>query len=97
MDEHRLGRRVGRMVERLGSRSEPPSMESRATDHVALWTQVDRSPTRQRQAIYLRYHADLSFDDVAHVMGITASAARSHATQAVATLREHLADPTGDR
>ena len=72
-------------------------MESRATDHVALWTLVDRSPTRQRQAIYLRYHADLSFVDVAHVIGITASAARSHATQAVATLREHLADPTGDR
>ena len=97
MDEHRLGRRVARLVERLGSRPEPRSMEACAADHIALWTQVDRLPMRQRQAIYLRYHADLTFDEVAHVMGITSSAARSHATQAVATLRERLAEPTGDR
>lgn len=97
MDEHRLGRRIARLVARLGGRDAPPSMESQATDHIAVWAAVDRLPIRQRQAIYLRYHADLAFDEVALVMGITSSAARSHATQAIAALRAQLADPRGDR
>lgn len=97
MDEHRLARRIARMVERLGGRDPVPGPETRSTDHIAVWTAVDRLPLRQRQAIYLRYHADLAFDEVALAMGITSSAARSHVTQAVAALRAQLADPHGDR
>lgn len=97
MDEHRLRRRVARMVERLGGRAGPPIVEHRSTDHLDVWAAIDRLPLRQRQAMYLRYHADLAFEEVALAMGITASAARSHVTQAVAALRAQLADPNGGR
>ena len=46
----------------------------------------------KRQVVYLRYRSDLSFDQIGEALGITASAARSHATQAMATLRRRLGD-----
>jgi RNA polymerase sigma factor (sigma-70 family) len=55
-----------------------------------VWTEVDRLPERQREVLYLRYRADLPFDAIARVLGITSSAARSHATQALGTLRTRL-------
>lgn len=59
MDEHRLARRVARLVERLGSRDTPPTMKSQATDHVAVWAADERYACRCASArrIYLRYHA----------------------------------------
>jgi DNA-directed RNA polymerase specialized sigma24 family protein len=47
-------------------------------------------PERQRAVLYLRYRADLPFERVGFVLGITSSAARSHATNALATLRRRL-------
>jgi RNA polymerase sigma factor (sigma-70 family) len=91
MDEHRLVRRVTTLLARLGERAAPPA-ERDATERVAVWAQVDRLPQRQRQAVYLRYRADLSYGEVAAVMGISEGAARSHASQAVATLRAQLSD-----
>jgi RNA polymerase sigma factor (sigma-70 family) len=87
MDEHRVHRRIARLVTRLGERVTPRVMEIDSTERVAVWSEVDRLPPRQRQVIYLRYQAELSFEQAAEVMGITSSAARSHATQAMATLR----------
>ena len=93
MDQHRLQRRIGGIVERLG-RSDPTGddMNRDAGDRIAVWAEVARLPQRQRHVLYLRYRADLTFEEIAAVMGITASAARSHATQATATLRRRLAD-----
>ena len=51
-----------------------------------IWAEVDRLPERQRAVLYLRYRADLPFETVRRVLGITSSAARSHATQAVAAM-----------
>jgi RNA polymerase sigma factor (sigma-70 family) len=98
MDQHRLQRRIGAIVERLG-RSDVVDARGDASDRIAVWAEVARLPQRQRHVLYLRYRADLSFEDIAAVMGITASAARSHATQATATLRRRLGDEseeTGD-
>jgi RNA polymerase sigma factor (sigma-70 family) len=88
MDQHRLRRRLTLIVGRLDRRDDtaPPS-----NDRVAVWAEVDRLPARQREILYLRYRADLSFEDIGRTLGITASAARSHATQAMTTLRGRLA------
>jgi RNA polymerase sigma factor (sigma-70 family) len=90
MDQHRLDRRIAGLVARLGDRTAPRVMEVDSTERVAVWSQVDRLPERQRQVVYLRYQADLSFDQVAEVMGITPGAARSHAAMALRTLRSRL-------
>ena len=90
MDEHRLDRRLAGLVSRLGDRVTPRVMEIDSGERVAVWSQVDRLPDRQRQVVYLRYQADLPFEEVAQIMGITPGAARSHATTALRTLRGRL-------
>jgi len=89
MDQHRLRTRVSALISALGVRGEHPTVDN--TDRIAVWTEVDRLPSRQRQVVYLRYRSDLEFEEIGHALGITASAARSHATQAMARLRSRLA------
>jgi RNA polymerase sigma factor (sigma-70 family) len=88
MDEHRERRRLRLIAGRVAT--QPRRSEMPAGDRVAVWAAVDELPERQRQVLYLRYRADLSFDDIARVMGIGTSSARSHATQAMARLRARL-------
>ena len=92
MDEHRLERRIRLLADRLGSRG-GGGIRPDPADRIAVWSEVDRLPARQRQVIYLRYRADLTYEDIGQTLGITSSAARSHATQAVERLR--LALDTG--
>jgi RNA polymerase sigma-70 factor (ECF subfamily) len=91
IDQHRLRRRLagslGRLVARGGGDAADPADSA---DSAALWQVVDRLPARQREVLYLRYRADLPFDRVGFVLGITSSAARSHATNALAMLRRRL-------
>ena len=88
MDEYRFRRRLSALVVRLVHRGGDRPAD--ATDRIAVWSEVDRLPPRQREVIYLRYRADLSHEEIGQTLGITASGARSHATQAIATLRARL-------
>ena len=88
MDHHRLRTRIAALTRRLEPGPESPAHD--ATDRLAVWAEVERLPERQRQVLYLRYRADLPFEEIGPILGITASAARSHATQAMATLRRRL-------
>jgi RNA polymerase sigma-70 factor (ECF subfamily) len=86
MDEHRLRRRINGLRERLGLTEERRAQEDIAT-RMSLWRDVDQLPARQRQIVYLRYKADLPFDDIAAIMGITAGGARAGANKALKSLR----------
>jgi RNA polymerase sigma factor (sigma-70 family) len=88
MDQHRLRRRLAMLAGALSQRPGRGSVD--ATDRIAVWSEVDRLPRRQREVIYLRYRSDLEYEEIGHILGITASGARSHATQAIATLRARL-------
>ena len=98
MDQHRLRTRIRAIGWALGSRARGQQPVDH-TDRIAVWTEVDRLTSRQRQVVYLRYRSDLDFDEIGQALGITASAARSHATQAVARLRSRLAgeEPSHER
>jgi RNA polymerase sigma factor (sigma-70 family) len=91
MDQHRLRRRAGALVTRLGGDGGVHDED----DRIALWAEVDRLPARQREVLYLRYRSDLAFEAIGEVLGITSSAARSHATQAMATLRQRFPTEAG--
>jgi len=91
MDQHRIRTRLAAVVGALRHRSQRRSPDD--ADRIAVWSEVDRLPLRQRQVVYLRYRSDLEFEEIGQVLGITSSAARSHAAQATATLRARLADP----
>ena len=89
MDEHRLRRRATGLLDRIGravSRSAAPG----PVEPADVWDEVDHLSDRQRQVVYLRYQADLAFEEIGAVLGITAGAARSHATFAMAALRKRL-------
>lgn len=97
MDQHRLQRRIGAVAERLGRSDVARDDAARdAGDRIAVWAEVDRLPERQRHVLYLRYRGDLTFEQIGSVMGISASAARSHATQATAKLRRRLGDESDE-
>ena len=48
-------------------------------------------PDRQREALVLRYYADLSEAEIAATMGISRGAVKSHTSRAVSALRTALA------
>lgn len=90
MDEHRWRRRVRALGERLRPGAEAP--EGDRTELIAVWSAVERLPQRQRLAIFLRYRADLPFDEIGATLGIAPVSARSHVSRALETLRERLSD-----
>jgi RNA polymerase sigma factor (sigma-70 family) len=94
MDEYRLRRRVTLLIGRLAVRRREPDRD--VNDRIAVWTEVDRLPERQRQVIYLRYRADLAYEEIGQALGITAGAARSHAAHAIERLRAALAGSIED-
>lgn len=95
MDHHRLGRLVRTLTDRLSEVTTGEELDP--ADRLAVWAAVDRLPPRQRAVIYLRYRADLSYERIATVMGITANGARNDASAATATLRKQYAIEEGPR
>jgi RNA polymerase sigma-70 factor (sigma-E family) len=70
-----------------------PSAESQTVDaheHAAMIAALRRLPARQREALVLRYYADLSEADIADAMGISRGAVKSHAARGIAALRQIL-------
>ena len=84
---------------------EKPSPDMPSAEHGAL-VRLERSavvaalrklPGRQREAIVLRYYADLSEAQVAAAMGISCGAVKSHTARGMAALRTDLErDSRGD-
>ena len=57
-----------------------------------IWRDVARLPDKQRQAVGLRFIADLSHREIAGVMGTSEAAARRNVFEGVRRLREDLTD-----
>lgn len=91
MDRHRWHRRVRLLTERLGGLpARRPGVDQ--ADRVAIWEAVEGLPERQRLAIYLRYRADLPYEEIGAILGIAAPSARSHVSHALAALRVELGE-----
>jgi RNA polymerase sigma-70 factor (sigma-E family) len=89
-----------RMVVERNQQKPPPDMPS--AEHGAL-TLLERSaviaalrglPARQREAIVLRYYADLSEAEIAAAMKISRGAVKSHTSRGMAALRVALEHDT---
>jgi RNA polymerase sigma factor (sigma-70 family) len=89
MAQHRFRRQLSALLPRLAPRRTDYAGPE-ASDRLTVWAAVDGLPTRQRQVLYLHYAADLPFEEVATVLGISSSAARTHASRGVASLRGEL-------
>jgi RNA polymerase sigma-70 factor (sigma-E family) len=67
-----------------------PSAEQDAMtlfEHSAMVAALDRLPLRQREALVLRFYADMSPAQIASAMGISASAVKGHTARALSSLR----------
>jgi RNA polymerase sigma factor (sigma-70 family) len=95
MDHHRLGRLVRTLTDRLSEVAIREELDP--ADRLAVWAAVDKLPPRQRAVMYLRYRADLTYERIATVMGITANGARNDASAATATLRKRYMIEDGPR
>ena len=58
-----------------------------ALQHDAMLTALRALPARQREALVLRYYADLSEAQIADAMGVSRGAVKSHTSRGVAALR----------
>ena len=82
-EARRLARAHG--AERLGALTEPSS-NGQVGDELGLRAWIAALPERQREALYLRYYADLDYKAIAEILGIevgTVSATLSAAHQAL--------------
>jgi RNA polymerase sigma-70 factor (sigma-E family) len=59
-------------------------------ERTAVITALSTLPTRQREALVLRYYADLSEAEIANTMGISRGAVKSHTARGMAALRGFL-------
>ena len=89
MDHHRWRRRAGRLLERLRPRG-GHELQAAVTDRLAVWEAVDRLPERQRLVVYLRYRADLAYEEIGGILGISSVSARSHISRALDRLGDIL-------
>jgi RNA polymerase sigma factor (sigma-70 family) len=70
---------------------EPPPVAGELTfDDGAIWRDVRSLPPKQREAVALRYVADLSHREIATVMQTSEAAARRNVFEGLARLRERL-------
>jgi RNA polymerase sigma-70 factor (ECF subfamily) len=88
----RLARRRA-FESRLGARHASPPADAPISADVDLWAAIRALPARQRQALVLRYVADLPEVEVARIMRITRGAVSSAVSKARSNLEQRIGGP----
>jgi RNA polymerase sigma factor (sigma-70 family) len=88
MDQHRWRRRARELADRIGRR--PPVEVHDTVDRLAVWAAAERLPPRQRAVVFLRYQADMTFEQIGSVLGIAPISARSYASRGVDAIQKRL-------
>ncbi|MEY2476476.1 MAG: hypothetical protein QOG87_1791 [Actinomycetota bacterium] len=72
----------------------PPALEPHdgVAVRMGLVAALRRLPTRQREAVALRYLADMSEDDVARSLGVSSGTVKQHVHRGLASLRGLLSE-----
>lgn len=82
---------VAAYLARTAPGPDAPSAEAGALAallHDAMLAALRSLPPRQREALVLRYYADLSEAQIAETMGVSRGAVKSHTSRGMAALRE---------
>jgi RNA polymerase sigma-70 factor (sigma-E family) len=77
---------------RLATKDSQPDDSGRGVDRAVLADALAQLPRRQREAVVLRYYADLSEARTAELMGVSAGAVKSYCSRGVARLSDLLGE-----
>lgn len=69
---------------------ERPLVNGEPVSFGELWPAIVRLPARQRAVVVLTYYEDLPEQEVAHLLGCSAGAVKSHRARALGALRRQL-------
>ena len=92
IDSHRAAGRAAVPVEDVEPMVADPVGDPAQVPGREVWQDVARLPDKQRQAVALRFIADLSHREIALVMETSEAAARRNVFEGVRRLREDLTD-----
>ena len=67
-------------------------VEHEQTTQANLKQALDRLPKRQREAIYLKYYENLSYEEIATAMGLSRQVVANYLQSALHNLRDHWQD-----
>ena len=81
-------RRQARQAVPVAELPEPGASGEPAVVDETLWTAVRALPDKQRHAVTYRYVADLSYADIAELMGVSEAAVRRSAADGIKALRQ---------
>ncbi len=90
---YRVGRSAARKYRWRPAVVEPPGPVSLPWVEPALEPALRRLSDRQRLAVVLRYSFGYTYDEIAHVMGVSISTVQKHAERALVKLRRRLEVP----
>ncbi|KAA5826564.1 SigE family RNA polymerase sigma factor [Saccharopolyspora hirsuta] len=77
---------------KLATEDSQPDDTGRGVDRAVLAAALAKLPRRQREAVVLRYYADLSESRTAEVMGCSQGAVKSYCSRGVSRLSELLGE-----
>jgi RNA polymerase sigma factor (sigma-70 family) len=90
IDSHRAAARAPVPLADVEQADARPAGDPASAGLGELWRDVARLPEKQRQAVALRFIADLSHREIAEVMGTSEAAARRNVFEGVRRLRDDL-------
>ena len=77
------------MMDELSPESDWIFVETAQLTNTRLQNAIDLLPKRQREALYLKYYEDLSYEEIATVMGLQRQAVANYLQYGIQKLREH--------
>lgn len=94
--DHRRGSWLRRVVLRseLNDSRTVPDHATRAADRAEIWALLATLPRRQRAVLVLRYYEGMDDAQSAQLLGCAVGTVRSLVSRALASLRQHVAEPT---
>ena len=88
-DHHRRRGRRRRLVDRLGQRRSTESVDAPVVDDT-LRRPLRMLPARQRECVLLRYYGDMTYDQIAQVLGLAPGTVAALLSRAHAQLRSQI-------
>ncbi|KQR12436.1 sigma-70 family RNA polymerase sigma factor [Cellulomonas sp. Leaf334] len=91
LDGYRRRRRWTAVRHLLGGQASTPGPEQAGADHLDLDVALAALPPRQRACMVLRFYADLTVNQIAEDLGVSAGTVKRHLHDAGSTLASRLA------